>query len=663
MKLKYHAMVDQAVKAIHAYYIDDNPILSDGEYDELVRQIAAVEAEHPDWLREDSPTRHVGGYASSSFAKVKHPRSMLSLKNAFSEEDLKAFAKSIDAVVDVATRYVVEPKLDGLTLVCSYANGALVSAVTRGDGLIGEDVTANAMVVASVPKVVDYKEPFQVRGEVVMPRVVFERLNLERAKNGEAPFANPRNAAAGSIRQKDPMVTASRLLSYCVYDVFGVPEIYLETGKLKWLEGRGFFSINSLSKTVDSIEEAWNICKEAAGEFREKLPVDIDGMVIKADSLQTQKLIGETPVFPRWAIAYKFPQQHKEAILVAVNWQVGRGGSVTPVAIFSPVELGGATVTHASLHNVRYVRALGLNAGDVLSIYKAAEIIPQVASVLRKGTGTPIEVPTECPQCRSTLEECGVDGTITLMCKNPHCPEREAQMLEYFACRACMDIDGLGIAMAHLLVDNDLCHSPADLYTLTKERLKDLPLCGPVRIANLLKEIEASKQRPATRVLAALGIPEIGQRMAEILLGEWKSISKMVDALVLDSGSLKVKLADLPGIGIKKAEAIVKGLTNAETLTQIARLRAAGLQMEVETTEHSGSLSNQVFCITGTLSKPRAEVVELIKKNGGTVVNTITSSVTYLLAGAEGGRESTKKKAALRLHIPVITEEEFKEML
>ena len=656
MKDDYRRLVEDANKAIVAYYEKDDPILTDEEYDSLVRQIAAIEKEHPDWLRYDSPTRRVGGRAVAGFAKVKHPRPILSLKNGFTANDIQAFAKNAREAADGSILYVVEPKLDGLTMVCSYVNGCLESAVTRGDGLVGEDVTANTMGVKRVPVVVDYKKPFQVRGEVVMFREAFIELNRTQAQEGKHIFANARNAAAGSLRQKDPKVTRSRKLAFICYDVFGVEgEFFDEIGKLQWLNERGFQTVLSTSEAFDDVDDVIKYC-ESAPAWRNELPLDIDGLVIKIDKLHVQQRLGENDVYPKWALAYKFPAQHKAATLTAVEWQVGRTGRVTPVAVFTPIELGGATVDHASLHNLQYVKALDLRIGDVISVYKAAEIIPQVASVLRANDGTPIEVPTVCSACGTALVEQAMAEGTTLMCPNANCQARIIAWLTMFVSRDRMNIQGLGESLLRQLVYARLCNSPADLYELTEEALVKLPLVGQKRAQTLLKEIETSKQADAVRVLASLGVPGLGRRAAEALLLEYKTVHTLLNTPAEE-------IARLHGFGEAMANAFVSGLHSPSTLAQIDRLEKVGLKMALEEVGTDGEFSGQVFCITGKLSQPRDVFAKRIKEHGGKVSSSVTKDTTYLLAGSDEGRLSSKRKKANDLGTSIITEEEFEELL
>lgn len=652
----YRQLVDRANKAIKAYYIDDNPILTDEEYDKLIIRIANIESEHPDWLRVDSPTRRVGGAATSSFEKVTHPRPMLSLKNGFTAEDIRAFGKAASAMADDKILYIIEPKLDGLTMVCSYENGSLVRAVTRGDGLVGEDVTLNAMCVQQVPVVVPYKGRFQVRGEVIMLKKDFIELNEEQAKKGNHVFANARNAAAGSLRQKDPSVTRDRKLTFIVYDAFGlVDEYYDEIGKLKWLRKQGFSTVVAASEAFDDIEDAVRYCDNAIA-WRGKLPMDIDGLVLKVDKLHVQERLGETDVFPRWALAYKFPAQHKAATLEAVVWQIGRTGRVTPVAVFSPIELGGATVDHASLHNLQYVKVLELRIGDVISVYKAAEIIPQVASVVRHSEGCPVEIPTKCPECGTQLiEETMVEGT-TLVCPNENCNARRIAWLSMFASRERMDIQGLGDSLIKFLVYEGLCKTPADLYTLTEDDLIKLPLVGERKAQLIIAAIERSKKQDAVRVLASIGVPGLGRRAADALLTQYKNIPALLEA---DASAI----AKLPGFGETTAQAYVSGLHAPATLELIERLKEHGLQMALSSAIELGGLTGQVFCITGQLSQPREVFAQRIRDLGGRVESSVTKRTNYLLAGADGGRLSSKRKKANDLGISILSEEDFEELI
>lgn len=433
--MTYDELIRAAWEADKAYYVLDKPTITDEEYDKLIRQIEAYEMQHPEEVRSDSPTQRIGGKVSGAFQKVKHPQKMPSLNNAFTLAELQLFHSRTNRAAADEVTYVVEPKLDGLTLVCFYDAGKLVKAVTRGNGVEGEDVTATARTIRNLPLIVPYTGQFQVRGECVIPVQVFMDLNDKLTAAGEEPFANPRNAAAGSIRQKDPALAAERRLAVCFYDLFNGPadRIYTEIDKLDWMEENGLPTVREASEAFDSITEAFEFCV-ACGKAREEMPIEIDGMVLKVNRIFVQEKLGVGNKFPNWAIAYKFPAEHKATTLTAVEWQVGRTGKVTPVAIVESVNMNGIRLTHASLHNPDYIAALGLRIGAKITVYKAAEIIPQVGQMLEPGNGEPVAIATVCPVCGEELHKEGAD----LMCNNAQCLGRLEAWLCYFGSRPNM---------------------------------------------------------------------------------------------------------------------------------------------------------------------------------------------------------------------------------
>ena len=644
---EYSELLHNAWLADKAYYADDDPILSDGEYDQLIQQIKAWEEKHPDEIDPNSPTQRVSGWATTLFTRCEHPCQMQSLQNVFTDDELvDVLGKPVADAGDKAT-YIVEPKLDGLTLVCHYNHGVLQQAVTRGDGFVGEDVTPNARTISCLPLTVPSRVEFYARGEVMITKAGFAALNERRAAEGLPLFANPRNAAAGSLRQKDPQVTAERHLCVWFYDLIGVP-VETELAKLNWMLKQGLPTVRRISLFAYTLPEAAKYC-HWFDQVREKSAVELDGAVVKVMELDIQQELGVGTKYPHWAVAFKFPAASVSTRLLDVSWQVGRTGQVTPVAVMEPVSIGGTMVDHASLHNVKYVESMNLRINDVVSVYKAAEIIPQVASVIRTENGAPVEIPIDCPECGHTLTRREQpDGSASLYCTNETCRARCLAALEYFCSRDRMDIKGFGPAVVSVLYDTQNCRTPADLYTLDYAALQDCDGFGQKKVAALKEEIEKSKGMPLERVLAAIGLPYVGGRVAEVLAEHYQTMDALMHAPVSET-------AELEGIGGQTASAIHGALHKDATIELIEKLRSAGLQMQAM--QHAtGVLSGDVICITGTLSRPRSWYAQEIEKAGGKFTNTLTKTTTKLIVGTGGGGKQAK---ADKLGIAILTEEQF----
>ena len=649
--MNYDEMLKTAWKAEKAYYVDDKPVMSDAEYDKLLQDILHWETEHPNEIDANSPTQRVGGRVSGAFQKVKHPRPMLSLKNAFSFEELESFSMTAVAEEDQDHKatFVVEPKLDGLTLVCFYEGGVLVKAVTRGDGIEGEDVTATARTIRNLPLKVDYQESFQARGECLMMRSVFSELNEQLAAAGKQPFANPRNAAAGSIRQKDPTEASKRKLAVIFYDAFSYPgSISTEIEKLQWLESIGLPSLLSATSTEDRMSDAYELC-HAFEASRAQIEYDIDGMVLKVNDLALQRRMGEGTKTPNWAIAYKFPAQHVETTLKDVVWQVGRTGKVTPVAVMETVQVAGTSVDHASLHNPDYIKALDLRIGDKITVYKAAEIIPQVGSVLEHKTTVLVPIPDTCPCCGGKLER---DGA-SLVCRNASCTDATKSWILFWGARDHMDIKGLGAVVVNQLVDKKLVKDPADLYRLTLKDLLTLDGFSDKKAETLLSEISKSKCKPYQKVLASLGVEWLGDSSSVEIARKWPKMTELLNAFAAN-------IATVPGISVVKAAAIWQGLHNESMYAFIKELEELGLNMQSEESKLPQTLVNINICITGSLQRDRDWYKNQIIEHGGRFQSSVSKKTTYLVAGDGGGEKRNKAKS---LGVEIIDEAKLMELM
>ncbi|MBQ5625037.1 MAG: NAD-dependent DNA ligase LigA, partial [Phascolarctobacterium sp.] len=520
----------------YLYYVMDAPTITDAEYDRLMIRLREIEAEYPEDVPADSPTQRVGGKVNPEFTEVKHLTPLLSLGNAFSADELRAFDERVRNGLPNGSEveYVLEPKIDGLACSLVYENGKLVRAATRGDGVVGENVTANVRTIRAIPLTLtvpageEVPELLDVRGEVYMPRHEFMRLNEERAEKGEAEFANPRNAAAGSLRQLDPQVTAKRSLSFFAYNV-GNGALEKHSDSLAMLKGYGF-KVSENYKVVANIEEAIKFIEEFDAK-RSGLAYDTDGAVIKVNAVYQQRILGATGKDPRWAIAYKFPPEQAETTLEDIVWRVGRTGVLTPTAVLTPVKLSGSVVSRATLHNEDFIREKGICIGDRVIINKAGEIIPEVLRVVeskRTGEETPVVIPAECPECGWKVERQGSEAAIR--CTNPHCPALGREGLIHFVSRDAMNIEGCGPSVINQLIDSELVRDAADLYSLNKEDLLKLERMGEKSADNLLKAIEASKENELDKLLFGLGIRHVGAKVARILAEEFGTVKKLLEA-------------------------------------------------------------------------------------------------------------------------------------
>ncbi|RBP44071.1 NAD-dependent DNA ligase LigA [Garciella nitratireducens] len=646
-KIEYHN---------YRYYVLDDPEIEDAQYDQMMQELIALEEQYPEFLTEDSPSQRVGGEALENFVKVRHSVPKLSLANAFSEEELKEFDQRVAKILQQKVEYVVEYKFDGLTVVLKYKNGKFIQGATRGDGYIGEDVTSNLKTIRSIP--IRLKEPvsLEVRGEVLIPKKEFITLNERREKEGKSIFANARNAAAGSIRQLDPKLAASRPLDIYIFNLEFIQDKSFQSHmeSMEYLRKIGFKVSNCyLCKNIDEVIDQIHYWRE----HRQELPFDIDGIVIKVNDLAQRKILGNTSKSPRWAIAYKFPAKEKKTKLLDIEIQVGRTGVLTPTAILEPVQLAGTTVGRASLHNEDYIKEKDIRIGDMVIIRKAGEIIPEVVRVVkqeRTGEEKIFKMPKFCPVCgERTLR---IEGESATKCVNATCPAQVERGIIHFASRDAMDIEGLGPAVVRQLLQEKLICDVSDLYYLKEEQLLTLERMGKKSVKNLLNAIEKSKTNGLARLIFALGIPLVGERGGKILAQYFKSI----DAL---SEATKEDLMVIGEIGQKMAENIIAFFENQENQKLIERLKKAGVKTKVEENKkiQDISLEGLTFVLTGTLpSFTRKQARTFIEERGGKVSSSVSKNTNYVLAGEEAGLKLEKAK---KLGIPIIDEEEFKKMI
>ena len=637
------------------YYVYDAPVISDYDFDMLMQRLKTLEAEHPELVTPDSPTQRVGGQALSQFTPVHHQVPLESLTDVFSYDELFAFGERMDSLIAEAHDYTVEPKIDGLSMSLEYENGVFVRGATRGDGTTGEDVTENLRTVRSVPlRIENAPERLIVRGEVYMSKAVFEELNREREINGEALLANPRNAAAGSMRQLDPKVAASRKLDIICFNMqytSGTPyETHAET--LDAMRDMGFPVVpykvyDSLHDCVERIE--W------LGENRGDLPYDMDGAVIKINSLSQRRNLGSTAKAPRWAVAFKYPPEKKESRVLDIIVQVGRTGVLTPKVVVEPVRLAGTTVSAATLHNQDNIDRLDIRIGDTVVLQKAGEIIPEVVSVnraKRQEGSVPFKMPQFCPECGSPVVR-DEDGAA-LRCTSPECPAQRLRNIAHFASREAMDIEGLGISVCESLINSGLVKNFADLYYLEAQSVSMLDRMGEKSAQNLIASIEKSKEAGLARLLCAFGIRQVGQKAAKTLAMHFPDLDAVRAAGIEE-------LTAIPDIGAITAGFITEWFSLEQSKHQIRLLREAGVSFESREELLENRFAGKTFVLTGTLSNyTRDEASALIEKYGGKASGSVSKKTSYVLAGENAGSKLTK---AQELGIPVITEEEFAAMI
>ncbi len=647
----------------YAYYVMDNPTVSDYEYDLLFRRLLELEEKYPQFITAQSPTQRIGAIPSNSFEKITHPTPMLSLGNAFSNNELILFDQRVKNILQIDTvQYVVEHKIDGLAINLIYENGKLVKAATRGDGSIGEDVTANIRTIKAIPlelnvEEVEIPEFLEVRGEVYLPKKEFIRLNKERQANDEALFANCRNAAAGSLRQLDPKETAKRYLSAILYGIGEIKGLNFEyhSAVLDFLSKLGF-KTNKEYQIFSNIDEVMQYCASWS-EKKEQLDFDIDGMVIKVNNLKDQKILGYTAKDPRWAIAYKFQPEQGITKIEKIVVNVGRTGAITPLAYLTPVTISGSKISKATLHNEDYIVAKDIRIGDTVIVHKAGEIIPEVVAVkLEERTGTEVKfvMPQICPECQKPVVK--EDNEAAYKCVNPNCPAILRENFIHFVSRDAMNIEGLGPSVVSMLLDNNLINDVADLYKLTTEELLNLDRIGAKSAENLISAIEKSKQAGLNRLLFALGIRFVGVKAANILANHFKSMK------ALTKSSLEDLLA-INEIGTKIAQSIIAYFNKQENLMLLDKLSEVGVNMTAKTIERmeQENFQDKIFVLTGNLeSFNRKEASLLIEQFGGKVSSAVSKKTDFVVAGTEAGSKLTK---AQELGINIISEEEFKNMM
>lgn len=647
----------------YLYYVLDAPELTDAEYDSLMARLRELEARYPDSIPADSPTQRVGGRASSQFTEVRHLEPLLSLGNVFSAEELRAFDERVHSGLPAGSKveYVMEPKIDGLACSLIYENGKLVRAATRGDGVVGENVTANVRTIRSIPLMLKVPEGeavpelLDVRGEVYMPRQAFMRLNEQRAERGESEFANPRNAAAGSLRQLDPQVTASRSLSFFAYYLVGEGAQPKHSESLALLARYGF-KVSENYKVVENIDEAIKYIGDF-NELRQGLSYDTDGAVIKVNDVYQQRILGATGKDPRWATAYKYPPEQAETTLEDIDWRVGRTGVLTPTAVLTPVKLSGSVISRATLHNEDFIRAKDIRIGDRVIINKAGEIIPEVLRVVvekRTGDEKEVEIPDVCPECGWRVERQGEEAAIR--CTNPHCPALGREGLIHFVSRDAMNIDGCGPSVINALLDAGLVRDAADLYSLRKEDLLKLERMGEKSADNLLAALDESKKNELDKLLFALGIRHVGAKVARVLATEFGSMEKLQQAQ-------PEELAQIRDIGDKIAESAVTWLNVPANIDLVERLAAAGLTMTFTppASQEDNPFFGKTLVFTGTMpTLGRAEAKTMAQDVGAKVSGSVSKKTDYVIAGAEAG---SKLEKAQQLGVTVIDEAEFLRML
>lgn len=642
----------------YLYYVQDAPEITDAEYDRMMVRLRELEAKYPDTVPADSPTQRVGGKVAPEFGEVKHLTPLLSLGNAFSAEELQAFDERVRSGLPAGAEleYVVEPKIDGLACSLIYENGRLVRAATRGDGTVGENVTANVRTIRSIPLVLkvpegeEVPELLDVRGEVYMPRHAFMRLNEARAERGESEFANPRNAAAGSLRQLDPAVTAARSLSFFAYLVGdGAQDKHSESMAMLTRYG---FKVSEGYKLVQNIVEAIDYIK-AFATTRNALAYDTDGAVIKVNAVYQQRILGATGKDPRWAIAYKFPPEQAETTLEDIDWRVGRTGVLTPTAVLTPVKLSGSVISRATLHNEDFIREKDIRIGDRVIINKAGEIIPEVLRVVlekRTGDEQPVVIPANCPECGWEVARKGSEAAIR--CTNPHCPALGREGLVHFVSREAMNIDGCGPSVINQLLDKGLVRDAADLYSLTREELLTMDRMGAKSADNLLQALEVSKENELDKLLFALGIRHVGAKVARILASEFGTVDRLLQAETEE-------LAAIKDIGDKIAESVVTWFSVPANIDLLERLRQDGLKMEFATREEQTNhpFFGKTLVFTGTLpTLGRAEAKTMAQDVGAKVSGSVSRKTDYVIAGAEAG---SKLEKAQQLGVTVLDEAQF----
>ena len=632
------------------YYIEDSPEIEDFEYDALLRELEKLEEDYPEFRREDSPTQMVGGAALKLFSPVEHTVKMESLQDVFSFEELRSFAEKIDTS---RTAFSVEPKIDGLSVSLEYRDGLFFRGSTRGDGVTGEDVTANLLKIKNIPKAISFEGELEVRGEVYMPRDSFERLTERQELMGETPFKNPRNAAAGSLRQKNSEITAERGLDIFIFNIQRIEgkefSSHIET--LDFLKGLGFHTLPTYKRCGDIEGAVAEI--ERIGQSRGGLAYDIDGAVVKVDNLGYRGELGSTSKYPKWAVAFKYPPEEKETVLKSIEIGVGRTGALTPTAIFDPIQLAGTTVSRATLHNEDFITSKGICIGDTIVVRKAGDIIPEVLSVSKHAEGASVyEMPDICPSCGSPVWR--EEGEAVIRCTNADCPAQLLRHLIHFTSRDAMDIEGLGPAVLEQLLNAGLIKNIDDLYSLNYDEVAKLERTGEKSVNNLKTAIENSKQNDLSRLIFAFGIRHIGSKAAALISENFGDIDAVLKATEADFEAID-------GFGAVLAKSAYEFFVLEETCAMIERLKACGVNMKSLKEVKDNRFSGMTFVLTGTLpTYSRNEASAIIESFGGKTSSSVSKKTTYVLAGEDAGSKLDK---ANKLGVTVIDESEFNEMI
>lgn len=651
-KKRIDELVEQLNYHSRLYYVENRNEISDYDYDMLQNELKELEKNYPQFLRPDSPTQRVGGEAVSQFEKVEHTVQMGSIQDVFSFEEVRRFVDTVRETIP-APAFVVEPKIDGLSVSLEYHDGEFVIGSTRGDGFVGENVTQNLKTVRSIPLSLPEDLPLlEVRGEVYMPRGIFEDLVKKQEENDEQPFKNPRNAAAGSLRQKDPKIAASRKLDIFVFNVQRIEgrELTAHKQSLDYLKSLGFKTIPDYKRVSTADEIIARI--EEIGEVRYTLPFDIDGVVIKVDDFAQRETLGYTAKTPKWSVAYKFPPEEKNTKLLDIELNVGRTGAVTPVAVFEPIMLAGTEVARATLHNRDFIAEKNVNIGDLITVRKAGDIIPEVLCVAEKRSEGCFEFPDTCPVCGAPLVKSEDEAAVR--CSDIDCPAQIFRRIVHFASKGAMDIDGLGPAIVRALLDNGLITSVADLYTIKKADLLELDNFKEKSADNLINAIEKSRSQPLDRLVFALGIPNIGQASAKLLCDKFGDLDNICSAS-------EEEIADIEGFGDIMASAVTKELAEPHMRELIAKLAECGVNTKYQKVQVDSRFEGKTFVLTGTLpTLKRAEAKALIEKYGGKASGSVSKKTAYVLAGEEAGSKLDKARS---LGIEIITEEQFLDMI
>lgn len=648
----YNTLVERLLELSVAYYDNDAPLVSDFEYDRMNNELKRMEAQHPEWIRPDSPTQHVGGHVSEAFTPVKHEVPLESLQDVFSFEEVGAFVEKMDAFISEPHDYVAEPKIDGLSVAVEYRNGIFYRGATRGDGSVGEDVTENLRTIRSLPKKLKNAPPrIIVRGEVYMSRETFRAINVQREIEGQALLANPRNAAAGSLRQQDAAVCAQRMLDIICFNIQLADGVTYKTHyeTLEALQSMGFPVV---AHTVCRTSKNCTDCIKAIGEGREGFPFEIDGAVVKLNNLAQREILGSTAKYPRWAVAYKYPPEKKSSRVVDILVQVGRTGVLTPKAVIEPIRLAGTTVTNATLHNQDFIENMGVNIGDTVLVQKAGEIIPEVLEVVKKDSKGFFRLPLKCPAC-GTLVQRDTDGAA-IRCTGVECPAQRLRNIVHFASKEAMDIDGLGPAVVESLDRAGLIRTPAELYQLDVQSVASVERMGKKSAENLIANIAQSKGRGLGRLLCAFGIRQVGSKAAKVLARHYATLDELMAAT-------EEQLTVIDDVGPITARYLTQWFANDQSRHQISLLRDAGVSFDSKEEIADSRFAGMTFVLTGTLENfSRREAEELIERFGGKASGSVSKKTSYVLAGANPGSKLAK---AVALSIPVLEEDDFIKLI